>query len=296
MIKSASIILAVFAVSMSVKTFAQALPATDLWLTQMDKGVPFAPRKISTRNGYNNQPHFSGDGQFLYYTREMALDDGTAQTDIAVFDTKTSTTAMVNRTPQSEYSPTPIPGREAVSVIQVEADQKQRLWAIDIPTGKMDLLFANMEPVGYHAWVNDHEVAMFILGDTFTLQTARLDNSDTQLVAGNIGRSIRKHPLSNEVLFVDKSREPWQITAFDADTTTVRNIMPLFPNGEDFTIDEQGNYWTGNGSKLYMRSVSDTKWQLMADFKAFGIQNITRLAVNLKSHQVALVSDKLVPD
>jgi len=296
MIRFAAIILAVFAVSMSVNTFAQALPPTDLWLVQIDQGVPVTPVKISTNDGYNNQPHFSADGLFIYYTHEIPIDDGTAQTDIAAFNTKTSTTTMVNRTPQSEYSPTPIPGREAVSVIQVETDQKQRLWAIDVPTGKMELLFANMEPVGYHAWVNDHEVAMFILGDTFTLQTARLDNTETKVIARNIGRSIRKHPLSNEVLFVDKNHEPWQIAAFNPDTTSVTKVMPLFPNGEDFTIDEQGHYWTGNGSKLYMRSVNDTRWQLMADFKAFGLRNITRLAVNLNSNQITLVSDLVVAD
>ena len=87
-----------------------------------------------------------------------------------------------------------------------------------------------------------------------------------------------------------------QIAAFNPDTTSVTKVMPLFPNGEDFTIDEQGNYWTGNGSKLYMRSVNDTRWQLMADFKAFGIRNITRLAVNLNSNQITLVSDLVVAD
>ncbi len=53
----------------------------------------------------------------------------------------------------------------------------------------MELLLPDVEPVGYHAWVNDQEVAMFILGDSFTLQTARLNTAGTTLIADNIGRS-----------------------------------------------------------------------------------------------------------
>ena len=156
-------------------------------------------------------------------------------------------------------------------------------------------LFADVEPVGYHAWINDSEVAMFILGDSFTLQTARLKTKGSKLIADNIGRSLRRHPLSGEVLFVDKNSEPWQIAAFNPDTTTIRVVMPLFPTSEDFTIDANGSYWTGNGSKLYRRSSTDSGWKLMTDYSTVGIDRISRLAINLKSGQIALVSDRLSP-
>ena len=293
MIKLLSFSLAMFAATFAGNLFAQELPGTDIWLARIANGVPVEPVKINTSIGYNNQPHFSEDGSVIYYTREMP-DGETEQTDIAAFHSKTSTTIMVNNTPESEYSPTPIPGRNALSVIQVEADQKQCLWAIDVASGNMDLLLADVEPVGYHAWINDSEVAMFILGDSFTLQTASLDNKDTRLVASNIGRSIRKHPQTSEILFVDKNREPWQIAAYDPEIRQVRGVMPLFPNNEDFTIDANGNYWSGNGSRLYKRSPGNSRWQLMADFKTFGISHISRLAINLNSGQIALVSNHAI--
>jgi hypothetical protein len=292
MIKLLSISLAMLAVTFAGKLFAQELPATDIWLAKITNGLPTEPVKINDGSGYNNQPHFSKDGSVIYYTREMPGGKA-AQTDIAAFNIKTSMTIMVNNTSESEYSPTPIPGRNALSVIQVEADQKQRLWAIDVATGNMDLLLADVEPVGYHAWINDSEVAMFILGDSFTLQTARLETKGSKLIADNIGRSIRKHPQTGEILFVDKNREPWQIAAFDPETTQVRGVMPLFPANEDFTIDKQGNYWSGNGSKLYKRSPVDSRWKLMADFKTFGINHISRLAINLNGGLIALVSDDI---
>ena len=293
MIRLLSFSLAMFAATFVGNLFAQELPGTDIWLARIANGLPVEPVKINTSNGYNNQPHFSEDGSVIYYTREMPGGEAT-QTDIAAFNINTSITTMVNNTSESEYSPTPIPGRNALSVIQVEADQKQRLWSIDVASGNMDLLLADVEPVGYHAWINDSEVAMFILGDSFTLQTASLNNKDSSLVADNIGRSIRKHPQTGEILFVDKNREPWQIAAFNPETTKVRGVMPLFPASEDFTIDASGNYWSGNGSKLYKRSPGNRRWQLMADFKTFGINHISRLAINLNTGQIALVSNHAI--
>ncbi len=293
-----SVSLGLFVLSMAItgNTFAQGLPATELWLAGIENGVPARPVKISTGHGYNNQPHFSNDGSVIYYTREMSDDEAVAQTDIAAFHTRSSETSMLNHTPESEYSPTLIPGRGAVSVIQADLDQKQLLWAIDVDNGNMELLFPDVEPVGYHAWFSDTEVAMFILGDSFTLQTAKLNKPGTHLVADNIGRSIRRHPVTNEILFVDKNREPWQIAALDPETGIIRKVMPLFPASEDFTIDEKGNYWTGNGSKLYKRSPGDRRWVLMADYSSYGIKHISRLAIHLKSGQIALVSDHIVVD
>ena len=282
--------LSLIAMAFSITTFAQGLPATDLWLAKIENGIPTAPAKINQGSGYNNQPHFSDDGSVVYYTREMP-GDTEAQTDIAAYDTNTSKTRMVNNTLESEYSPTPIPGRNALSVIQADLNQKQYLYSIDIASGEMELLLPDVEPVGYHVWVNDEEVAMFILGDSFTLQTARLGTPGTTQIADNIGRSLRLHPDSGEILFVDKKSEPWNIAAFNPETASTRIVMPLFPGNEDFTIDAQGTYWTGNRSKLYQRKPTDTRWQLVIDYSSAGVGKISRLAINLQSGQFALVSD-----
>jgi len=282
---------AIVAVITTGNVFAQGLPQTDIWLVDLNEDLPGQPHKVNTSTGYNNQPHFSVDGQTLYYTRERQQADGSPQTDIAAYNLQSMKTTMVNNTGESEYSPTPAPGKNALSVIQVEPDQKQRLWAVDIDTGTLSLLLPGVEPVGYHAWVNPQQVAMFILGDSFTLQTASLNDDGSELVADNIGRSIRKHPQSGEILFVDKNTEPWQIAAFHPETKNIRPLMSLFPAGEDFTIDSQGTIWTGNGSRLYRRAERDNSWELVADFSALGIRNISRLATNPAGNRIAIVSD-----
>jgi len=278
----------------SQPVFAQGLPQTDIWLASIDNGLPGIAVKINSTIGYNNQPHFSTDGSVIFYTREMPGKDGAAQTDIAAFSIETTATRMVTETDESEYSPTPVPARNALSVIQVEPDQKQRLWAINIDSGEMELLLADVEPVGYHDWFSEHEVAMFILGESFTLHTATLGTGGSKEVADNIGRTIRKHPQSSEVLFVDKNAEPWQIAAYMPAKNSTRSVMPLFPAGEDFTLDGEGNYWTGNGSRLYRRAPADKRWQLMADYSAAGVGSISRLAINPASNKIAFVGNHML--
>lgn len=296
MTRKLALIPALASLLFTTSVFAQALPKTDLWLAKVIDGIPVNPVKISPAGGYNNQPHFSGDGSLIFYTREQAGKDGISQTDIAAFRPQTKSTNMLNKSPESEYSPTPIPGRQAVSVIKAELDQKQRLWAINVNNGNMELLLPDVEPVGYHTWINATDVAMFILGESFTLQLATLRQNGTRQVADNIGRSLRTHPQTNEVLFVDKNQEPWQIAAYDPETDVTRLLIPLFPGSEDFTIDKKGNYWTGNGSKLYKRSSMDKRWNLVVDFKGYGVNQISRLATHLDSGQIAFVSTSTSAD
>jgi len=288
-----AIVSAIFAVTFTIDAIAQGFPATDLWLAEIVDGVPGQPVRINRDGGYNNQPHFSGDGSVVYYTREMHGDDGSVQTDIAAYDIARATTRMVNQTAESEFSPTPIPGRNALSVIQMDLDQKQYLYAIDIANGDMEILFPDVEPVGYHTWINDGEVAMFILGESFTLQRAKLGTPGATLIADNVGRSIRRHPQTGEVLFVDKNAEPWRIAAYDPGTETTTIVMPLFPGNEDFTIDAKGMYWTGNGSGLYRRAPDAERWELMADYSDAGVGRISRLATDPQCNRIALVGDHL---
>ena len=155
--------LGALAMTTALSALAQALPTTDIWLVKIENGTPGTTVKISDGSGYNNQPHFSHDGSVIYYTREMPGDTAT-QTDIAAFQVHTSATSMLTHTSESEYSPTPIPGREALSVIQADLEQKQLLCSIDLLNGEVKVLFPDIEPVGYHVWFSDAEVAMFILG------------------------------------------------------------------------------------------------------------------------------------
>ena len=119
------------------------------------------PKKISDVAGYNNQPSFMPDGKTLLYTSFRS-----SQTDIYRYDLSTGKTTQVTETPESEYSPTLMPDKKNISVVRVEADKTQRLWKFPLSGGPPSLIIENIKPVGYHYWIDDHTVALFVLGGT----------------------------------------------------------------------------------------------------------------------------------
>jgi hypothetical protein len=263
---------------------AQDLPQTRLWLVSLENGETGTPELISTNPGYNNQPRFSPNGSTIWYTGEQ---DG--HTQIRYHRLDDGSGGLVAKTGFSEYSPTPIPDQNALSVVRVEADEKQRLWRIDLESKEFSLLFPDLEPVGYFAWMDDNSIAAFILGETFDLYTAHTGNPNSEKVLSNIGRTLLTHPKSGEILFVDKNTE--QIAAMEPGSGKIRSVMSLFPGEEDFSIGSDGVYWTGIGSKLYRQTETADGWQLVADLLEYGIGDISRLAISPETNRIALVGE-----
>jgi hypothetical protein len=274
-------------VLISHEASAQQLPTAQVWLASIMDGEPVDPKLISPVERYNNQPMFSPDGSSVFFTAEQ--EDG--QTDIARYEIGSGELSLVSETPEDEYSPTPIPGQQAVSVIRVEPpNQLQRLWGISTVDGTSELLIPNVEPVGYHSWLDAQTTAVFILGDSFTLHLATIGEQPSQLLANNIGRTIRVHPGNGQILFVDKNVEPWAIAAFDANSGKQTQLMSLFPGIEDFEVDPAGRFWMGSGSKLYRSKEDNSGWELEADFQAEGMNTITRLASSPDGTMLAIVA------
>lgn len=268
---------------------AQDLPATRVWLASIVDGLPAVPVPISSSDRYNNQPMFSPNGRFVYFTAEQA--DG--QTDIARYEISSGQLGAVNESPESEYSPTPIPGQEALSVIRVELpDQRQRLWRIPLDGAPPSLLMPNVEPVGYHTWIDPQSVAVFILGESFTLHQAGIGDQPSVWLADHIGRTLRRHPGTGWILFVDKNTEPWSIASIDTQSGDQQVVMPLLPGIEDFEVDARGQYWMGSGSRLYRSNSANSQWELKADLREYGIENITRLASSPDGNFMAIVGSR----
>ncbi|MEE9533170.1 MAG: hypothetical protein V3W06_02030, partial [Acidimicrobiia bacterium] len=115
-------------------------------------------KNATNRDGYDNQPSFGPSGTFFFYT--SARSGG--QTDIFRYDIGSGTSGPVTRTPESEYSPTIMPGGTSFSVIRVEADSAQRLWSFGMDGRNPTLLLEDVMPVGYHAWGDSRTLALFV--------------------------------------------------------------------------------------------------------------------------------------
>ena len=109
----------------------QAPPATDIYVADLrvtDRRVSVgSPVNVTARPGYDNQPFFLRDGRSFFYT--SVRDD--AQADIYRYDLDRKISVRVTTTRESEYSPTPLPKGDGFSVVRVEADSTQRLWAFN---------------------------------------------------------------------------------------------------------------------------------------------------------------------
>ncbi len=244
------------------------------------------PVQINTSVGYNNQPSFMPDGQIILYT---SIRD--KQADIYRYDMRTAMTTQFTQTPESEYSPTPMPDGKSISVVRVEADGTQRLWAFPLDGEAPSLILEKIKPVGYHLWIDDHTLALFVLGKPNTLQLVDLRTGKAEVIIDNPGRILRRIPHENKFSFVHKvSDQEWLIQSFDLKAKAFTTIIQTFAGVEDYAWTPAGDLLMANGAKLFIRRKSDWAWQQIADYSNAGLKAITRIAVSPKGEKIAFVA------
>ncbi len=276
---------------------ASAQPATQLYLAKIkvkSSGVKIGKfQKISQFKGYNNQPHFAANGKVVYYTANQ----GGKQTDIFAYQVKSGKTTRLTNTQTSEYSPTLMPDGQHFSCIMVEADGTQRLWKFPLKgllkAGKPSLVLPNIKPVGYHAWVNQDALILFVLGDKNkpnTLQMASAKNDRAKVVFEQIGRCFGKLPKqANTMSFVHKPKNgQWTIKQLNTNTQAQTDITPTLKGSEDYVWTKNGGIIMGQGAKLFLWKPGKA-WKEIADVSTNGIKKITRLAINPQNNLLVIV-------
>ena len=279
---------------------AAGAPATDIWLGTLVSGggaLSISDLEQATdRDAYDNQPSFLLDGSAILHT--AALDR--RQTEIMRLGVTSRTgsgagpgaSEQVTHTEEaSEFSALQIPGQEAFSAIH-EIRGKQYLWRYDLSGEAVGPVFATAEPVGYHAWANEHVVAMFILGSPPTLQVGDALSGEIRIVAERPGRSIHRIPGTEEISFVRKvSDEEWWIERLDPAAITAVRITRTLPGREDYAWTPEGEILMGDGSRLFSWS-EGSHWAEIADFSDRGVEGITRLAVSPDGARIAIVANR----
>jgi len=271
----------------------QAVPSTDIWvfpLESMGAGAdPTSGIRATERPGYDNQPHFLPGSTILYYT---SIDEA-GQADIRSFHLVTGVSARITQTaPESEYSATVMPSGTRFSAIRVEADSAQRLWSFDLSGGTPAVVLEDIRPVGYHAWLDEDRLALFVLGSPATLQIASVSTGTARIAARDIGRSIYRAPEDETVSFVQWSEggEGW-ITSYDPATDTTRPLAPLLEGNEYYAWTPDGVLLMGVGSRLYrwLPGRAD-EWTEVIDLGPAGIEGISRIAVSPDGAWIAVVA------
>lgn len=274
------------------------LPNTNLYLFKMtqltDSLFHFKQAKFLTGfnlKGYNNQPQFFTNNE-LYFTAQ-APEDST-QTEIYLLNLADYTKSRVTQSVDSEYSPTLLPDGGHFSCIRVEKDGEdtQRLWQFPINRSNNGRpVLKNVENVGYHFWVNDSMLVLFIVGEPHRLVMANINTQKVTNITANIGRCFQRLPNGNIAFLQKISDTNWQIKALDLDTYRSSLIVPSLEGSEDFVCLPEGTFLMAKGSKLYKyNKVIDKTWLEIADFAAYGIRSITRMAVSGDNKLVMVVN------
>ncbi|NIM00136.1 MAG: hypothetical protein GTN89_09595, partial [Acidobacteria bacterium] len=97
------------ALSLGAGSLSAQIASTDIFVFEVDGGQLGEIRRITDREGYDNQPRFLPGGREVVYS---SMRDG--QTDIYRHDLKTGEATRVLASEHSEYSPTPIPGTQSI--------------------------------------------------------------------------------------------------------------------------------------------------------------------------------------
>ena len=272
------------------------LPNTDIYVADLSSaaGVPKlgAARRVTTWEGYDNQPSFTPEGDAILYTSIRADN----QADTYRHRLADNSTVRLTETAEAEYSPTVTPDGKFFSVIRVEKDKDatQRLWKFPLAGGQVaTLILERFKPVGYHVWADDRTLGLFILGRPATLQVVDARTGVYGIVATNIGRSLQRVPGTQKITYVHKQGEgDWYIKEYDTRTHAKRTLAKTLAGSEDFAWTPDGTLLMARGAKLYALrpGAAGQDWREVADFSSDGLSEITRLAVSPRGDRLALVA------
>lgn len=278
------------------------LPDTDIWLLDILNNhgdITFGnPVNITNRVGYDNQPAFSPDGKFILFS---SVREG-LQSDIYRYDIDSKKTTQVTKTEESEYSPTFMPDGKNMSVVRVERDSTQRLWKFPLAGGEPSLVLTKIKNVGYHCWIDNNRVALFILPEPFTLQIADVNSEALQLIDDSIGRCTQLVPNQNAVSYTKKDKEKKStILHVNLDKTGKMNDLDVYMKNfktpelsEDYVWLSPRTLLSGNGSELVMACIACRQdgWKVLMDLKPVGIEKIGRIVLSPDRKRIALVTTK----
>jgi hypothetical protein len=283
-----TIILAIFLLLSAVSGFAQ--PGTEIYLfdlvTQNGKIVISNPVNITNRKGYDNQPFFHPEKPLLYFA--SADDDG--KTDIVEYNIEKRETRKLTSTAEKEYSPTVTPDKKFISCIVQRDNGAQDLVKYPINGGEAVILIRDLM-VGYHAWLDDNNILIFVLGDPNTLRLYTLRPKRDITLAQNIGRSLHRVPGTKSLSFVHKlSVDYWNIKRIKEQDGSIESITQTLPDKEDLTWTPDGKILMSDGDNiLSFEPGKSSEWEVIEIHSPLEIKNMTRLAVNGQGNIIAVV-------
>lgn len=262
---------------------------------KLDKGSWYFSNliNITKHKGYDNQPAFSSDGKYLYYTSLRDTLNGT--TDIYRYEIPAGKTIRFTNTPKtSEYSPLETPDKKNISVVMVETDGKtQRLWKYDLAGKKASKISPAIDSVGYYLWINNDSIAAFILGTDNYNHSLRIINIHKQtetFITDSIGRCIKPYKNLGGIYFTRKVNDTL-ILALPFNNMQQVTICKTLSESEDFIVFNERLVMAKNSELYeYWLQAKFPHWKKINTFNFTQLKNITRIIISPDGSKMALVA------
>ena len=127
--------------------------------------------------------------------------------------------------------------------------------------------------VGYHCWLRDELVALFIVGEPHKLAIANTLDKSVTILTSNIGRCFQRLANGNLAYIHKATENNWTIKELNINTMKSKTIVSTVPQSEDFVILPNNTFLMAYGSKLFKyRKGWDTNWLEVADFSKHKIK------------------------
>lgn len=242
---------------------------------------------VTNHPGYDNQPFFHTNQPLLYYA--SFNDDG--RSDIKIYNYQTGMTNALTTTQEREYSPTLTLDAKFVSCIIQRDNGAQDLGKYPIGGGEAITLIDSLV-VGYHAWADDHNLILFVLGETMTLQWYDLEKNTHTILDQDIGRALHKIPGQKAMSYVKKGDSgEHTINRLDIVSKKIKPIVMTLSGREDLTWTSDGKILMSDGEKLffYDTKAKDGWKEVTMNLGDIKLAGISRLAISKDDKKLAVV-------
>ena len=282
--------LLVFSFFLSLAFYGQ-LPKSEIWLFQLTKKnnqlTYSKPLNITNNVGYNNQPCFSSDGKFIYYSRTCNLN----QVDIYKYEVLKKITINLTNSEVSEYSPNLLPDGSSFSSVVVEKDSAQRIWQFQIDGTFYKILHEQTDSIGYYCWLNSDTMLYYKLTKPHSLRCLNVRTNEDVWICNDPTRSFKKITNTSQFIYAIKDSTGLQFRIYNPVLRKSTSYAFRFGLHEDFIWHDEFGLVKSEGASLIRYNEIKGTWEELISFAHLGINNITRFVFDKNTKQLALVND-----
>jgi len=285
-----SLIRGILIVALCVAQTGFAIPGTDISLFRIltsEQGLVLQfDRRVTSRPGYDNQPSFSLDSNQLYFTR---IQDGNA--DIWVYQLADHQEHAITQSPVNLYSPTERPSGHLSVVTEENGLQTLSL----VNKGKVEKsLSGDIKPIGYHAWLNQHEALVFRLAEPHELLLLDTKKQSAELIEKDIGRCLVSANNEKHVFFSRRINGKLWLSRFNRNDKKIEKLLLLKKDNEDFAYHPEHGVIHSDGERFFVAEHPFNNWmpvlvELKSESHSFALKGVTRLAFSPDGNFLAVV-------